>query len=307
MNYTLNQLNIFLKITELKSITKAAEALYLTQPAVSIQLKNFQDQFEIPLTEVIGRQLYVTPFGQEIAEATKRILAEVETMKHKSLAFKGKLTGRLTIAVVSTGKYVMPFFISEFLKIQGGVDLVMDVTNRYQVLESLEKNEVDFAFVSVLPDNLKVEKISIMENKLFLVANPELAKTFSNKTEDIFDDLPWIYREEGSATRQAMERFIANKNIQVNKKIQLTSNEAVKQAVLAGLGFSIMPLIGLKNELNDNEISIVPVNGLPIKTAWNLIWLKGKKFSPAALAYLGYLNENIESVIKAHYSWLEKY
>lgn len=307
MNYTLNQLNIFLKITELKSITKAAEALYLTQPAVSIQLKNFQDQFEIPLTEVIGRQLYVTPFGQEIAEATKRILAEVETMKHKSLAFKGKLTGRLTIAVVSTGKYVMPFFISEFLKIHGGVDLVMDVTNRYQVLESLEKNEVDFALVSVLPDNLKVEKISIMENKLFLVANPELAKIFSNKTEDIFDDLPWIYREEGSATRQAMERFIANKNIQVNKKIQLTSNEAVKQAVLAGLGFSIMPLIGLKNELNDNEISIVPVNGLPIKTAWNLIWLKGKKFSPAALAYLGYLNENIESVIKAHYSWLEKY
>ncbi len=307
MNYTLNQLNIFLKITELKSITKAAEALYLTQPAVSIQLKNFQDQFEIPLTEVIGRQLYVTPFGNEIAEATKRILGEVETMKHKSLAFKGNLTGRLTIAVVSTGKYVMPFFLSEFLKTNSGVDLVMDVTNRYQVLESLEKNEVDFALVSVLPDNLKVEKISIMENKLYLVANPELAKTISTKKAAMFENLPWIYREEGSATRQAMERFMTNKNIQVNKKIQLTSNEAVKQAILAGLGFSIMPLIGLKNELNDNEITIVPVNGLPIKTAWNLIWLKGKKFSPAALAYLEYLNENIESVIKTNYNWLEKY
>lgn len=307
MNYTLNQLNIFLKITELKSITKAAEALYLTQPAVSIQLKNFQDQFEIPLTEVIGRQLYVTSFGQEIAEATKRILAEVETMKHKSLAFKGQLTGRLTIAVVSTGKYVMPFFISSFLNKNSGVDLVMDVTNRYQVLESLEKNEVDFALVSVLPENLKVEKIGLMENKLYLVGSPILAEAISKKGTEIFENLPWIYREEGSATRQSMERFIANNNIQVNKKIQLTSNEAVKQAVLAGLGFSIMPLIGLKNELNDKEISIVPVKGLPVKTEWNLIWLKGKKFSPAALAYLEFLRENIENVIETHYQWLDNY
>ncbi|CAM3407332.1 LysR family transcriptional regulator [Aequorivita lipolytica] len=307
MNYTLNQLNIFLKITELKSITKAAEALYLTQPAVSIQLKNFQDQFEIPLTEVIGRQLYVTPFGQEIAEATKRILAEVEMMKHKGLAFKGQLTGRLNIAIVSTGKYVMPYFLSTFLKQHSGIDLVMDVTNRYQVLESLEKNEIDFALVSVLPDNLKVEKISLMENKLFLVGNPELAKTISKEENELFENLSWIYREEGSATRQSMERFIANKKIQVNKKIQLTSNEAVKQAVLAGLGFSIMPLIGLKNELNDREIAIIPVKGLPIKTSWNLIWLKGKKFSPAALAYLEFLKSNIEAVINTNYKWLENY
>lgn len=218
MNYTLNQLNIFLKITEFKSITKAAEALYLTQPAVSIQLKNFQDQFEIPLTEVIGRQLYVTNFGEEIAEAAKRILAEVETMKHKGPAFKGQLTGRLTIAVVSTGKYVMPFFLSSFLKQHNGVDLVMDVTNRYQVLESLEKNEVDFALVSVLPDNLKVEKITLMENKLFLVANPELAKPILKDKRKTFENLPWIYREEGSATRQSMERFIANKQIKIYKK-----------------------------------------------------------------------------------------
>lgn len=307
MNYTLNQLNIFLKITELKSITKAAEALYLTQPAVSIQLRNFQDQFEIPLTEVIGRQLYVTSFGEEIAEAAKRILVEVETMKHKSLAFKGQLTGRITIAVVSTGKYVMPFFLSSFFNKHIGVDLVMDVTNRYQVLEALEKNQVDFALVSVLPDNLKVEKIGLMENKLVLVGSPDLAESLSKKGKNIFENLPWIYREEGSATRQAMERFITNQNIQVNKKIQLTSNEAVKQAVLAGLGFSIMPLIGLKNELKDKEISIITVKGLPIKTAWNLIWLKGKKFSPAALAYLEFLKENIEAVIETNYKWLRNY
>lgn len=307
MHYTLNQLTIFLKITELKSITKAAEALHLTQPAVSIQLKNFQDQFEIPLTEVIGRQLYVTSFGDEIAEATKRILTEVETMKHKGLAFKGQLTGKITIAVVSTGKYVMPFFLSSFLNKHNGVDLVMDVTNRYQVLESLDQNEVDFALVSVLPENLKVEKITLMENKLFLVGNSILSKKISNQGKEIFEDLPWIYREEGSATRQAMERFITSKKIQVNKKIQLTSNEAVKQAVLAGLGFSIMPLIGLKNELSNNEINIVSIKGLPVKTSWNLIWLKGKKFSPAASSYLDFLNSNIEDVVSKNYKWLENY
>lgn len=307
MNYTLNQLNIFLKITEFKSITKAAEALHLTQPAVSIQLKNFQDQFEIPLTEVIGRQLYVTSFGEEIAEVAQRVLNEADRLKHKSLAFKGHLTGRLTIAVVSTGKYVMPFFLSSFLNENSGVDLVMDVTNRYQVLEALEKNEVDFALVSVLPDNLKVEKIDLMENKLFLVGSPDSTKSFIKNDLKTFENLPWIYREDGSATRQSMERFISKKKIQVNKKIQLTSNEAVKQAILAGLGFSIMPLIGLKNELKDNELIIIPVKGLPIKTAWNLIWLKGKKFSPAALAYLEFLKKNIPAVIETHYKWLDNY
>lgn len=307
MNYTLHQLVIFLKIVELKSITKAAEALFLTQPAVSIQLKNFQDQFEIPLTEVIGRQLYITVFGEEIAAAGRRILAEVENMKHSSLAYKGELAGSLTIAVVSTGKYVMPYFISEFLKLHNGVDLVMDVTNRYQVLASLERNEVDFALVSVLPENLNIERIEIMDNKLYLVANPELALDLKNQTPLPLSDFHWIYREEGSATRQSMERFMAHKNVQAKKKIQLTSNEAVKQAVLAGLGVSIMPLIGLKNELNSQQITIIPTEGLPITTSWNLIWLKGKKFSPAALSYLEYLKKNSETVIKTHYGWLEKY
>lgn len=307
MNYTLNQLYIFLKISELKSITKASEALHLTQPAVSIQLKNFQDQFKIPLTEVIGRQLYVTSFGEEIAEAAKRIVAEVESMKYKGLAYKGELTGKLNLTIVSTGKYVMPFFLAAFLKNHSGVDLLMDVTNRFKVLESLENNEVDFALVSVLPDNLKVEKISLMDNKLFLVANTSLAQNIVETKNKNLENLPWIFREEGSATRQAMEKFIADHKIQVTKKIQLTSNEAVKQAVLAGLGFSIVPLIGLKNELRNKEISIVPFKNLPMKTSWNLIWLKGKKFSPAAQTYLDFIKQNVEEVVDANYKWLEDY
>jgi len=149
MNYTLHQLKLFLRIVETKSITKTAEELFLTQPAVSIQLKNFQNQFDIPLTEIIGRQLFVTEFGNEIASIAKNILNEVDEIQYKSLAFKDILAGRLRISIVSTGKYVMPFFLSAFLKKYPNVELVMDVTNKQKVIKSLEFNEVDFALISV--------------------------------------------------------------------------------------------------------------------------------------------------------------
>ncbi|MEQ9591206.1 MAG: LysR family transcriptional regulator, partial [Cyclobacteriaceae bacterium] len=249
MHYTLHQLQVFLKVTENESITKAAEELHLTQPAVSIQLKNFQDQFEIPLTEIVGRKLYVTDFGREIAIAAEKILNEVQAINNRTLAYKGELIGKLRISVVSTGKYVMPYFLSDFLNLNPGVELVMDVTNKAQVIESLEKNEVDFSLVSVLPSKLNVEKVALMQNKLFLVGNSD--KKYRSKTydKDILKDLPLIYREQGSATRQVMEAFLMKKKWTTWKKMELTSNEAVKQAVLAGLGCSIMPLIGIKTEL----------------------------------------------------------
>jgi DNA-binding transcriptional LysR family regulator len=305
MNYTLHQLHIFLKIAELKSITKAAETLHLTQPAVSIQLKNFQDQFPIPLTEVVGRQLYVTDFGLEIATAAEKILNEVYAINYKTLAYKGQLSGRLKISTVSTGKYVMPYFLSGFMKQNEGVDLIMDVTNKTRVVESLELNTVDFALVSVLPKKLKVNKITLMQNKLFFIAsnNLELKKGMSRKK--LFEEVPLIYREQGSATRNAMETFIAKNNFSVRKTIELTSNEAVKQAVLSGLGCSIMPLIGIRNELRNKELQILTVKGLPIVTAWNLIWLKSKKLSPPAVAYLEYLNKEKERVIDEKFAWVD--
>lgn len=307
MNYTLNQLHIFLKIAETKSITKASELLHLSQPAVSIQLKNFQNQFEIPLTEVIGRQLYITEFGEEIAEASKRIIEEVAAMKHKSMAYKGFLTGKLNIAIVSTGKYVMPYFLSGFLNKHEGIDLSMDVTNRYKVLKSIEKNEVDFALVSVLPENLKIDSIPLLDNKLFLVGKKNHIEIPKKEGVDFLEHLTFIYREPGSATRQAMEYFLNTHQINVTKKMQLTSNEAVKQAVIAGLGYSVVPLIGIKNELLDDEIEIIPVKGLPITTFWHLIWLKGKNFTPAAKAFLDYLHVNKDEIIKTNFKWRETY
>ncbi|MGB6153822.1 MAG: LysR family transcriptional regulator [Pricia sp.] len=307
MNYTLRQLQIFLKITQKQSVTKASEELHLTQPAVSIQLKNFQDQFPIPLTEIVGRKLYVTEFGQEIASAAEKILEEVASIDYKTLAYQGQLSGRLIVSVVSTAKYVMPYFLSDFMKSNTGVELIMDVTNKSRVVKSLERNEVDFALVSVLPKKLKVNRVELMPNRLFYVASTDL--TFENKPskKKLFEDLPLIYREEGSATRNAMETFIAKNEFSVTQKIELTSNEAVKQAVISGLGCSIMPLIGIKNELKNKDVQIVPIRGLPITTAWNLIWLKSKNLSPIATAFLDFISSEKETIIKKKFDWIDSF
>jgi len=308
MNYTLNQLQIFLKVVQTQSVTKAAEELHLTQPAVSIQLKNFQDQFDIPLTELIGRKIHITDFGKEIAEAVENIIQQVNAINYKTMAFKGQLAGRLKISVVSTGKYVMPFFLADFMKLHTEVELKMDVTNKSKVIASLENNEVDFALVSIIPTSVKCEKMDLLQNSLYLVGNSEVKFNKSKRSiRKIVDELPLIFREKGSGTRQTMERFLIQQNSVVSKKMELTSNEAVKQALMAGLGYSIMPLIGIRNELQNSELQIIPVIGLPIQTSWSLIWLKGKKHSPVSLAFLKFLKEEKEHIASTKFSWREKY
>ncbi len=307
MNYTLNQLQVFQKIVETKSVTKAAEELYLTQPAVSIQLKNFQNQFDIPLTEVLGRKIYITEFGYEIAQTVESILEQVATINFKTLAHKGELIGKLRISVVSTGKYVMPYFLAPFIKENPGIELLMDVTNKNIVLESLEKNEVDFALVSILPSTLNIHKFDLLQNKLFLVGNTETKYKKGLSMKGIFHLQPMIYREKGSGTRQIMENFILRSDISDIKKIELTSNEAVKQAILAGLGMSIMPLIGIRNELQNKELQIIPVKGLPINTTWSIIWLHGKKHTPSSTAFLNYIKMEKNNIIKNNFAWCERF
>ncbi|MDX1666950.1 MAG: LysR family transcriptional regulator [Saprospiraceae bacterium] len=307
MEYTLHQLKIFHTIAEHQSITKAAEALYLTQPAVSIQLKKLQDQFSIPLTEVVGRQLYITDFGEEIVKAAERILMEVEAINYQTMAYKNQLAGRLKISVASTGKYVMPYFLSDFMLKHRGVDLVMDVTNKTYVIKSLEQNEVDFSLVSVIPEQLTTEHEPLLPNKLFLIGSTRLKRTKKHSIRKVLEAYPFIYREPGSATRNAMEEFLRSKNLSTYKKMELTSNEAVKQAVIAGLGYSLMSSIGLKSALKDGELEIIPYKGLPIVNQWKLIWLKSKKLSPVARAFLDYIRSEKERIIEENFDWYEKH
>jgi len=303
MKYTLNQLTIFLKIVQTQSVTKASEALFLSQPAVSIQLKNFQDQFEIPLTEVIGRKIYITEFGYEIAEAAEKIIQQVQAIDYKTLAYKGKLSGKLKIAIVSTGKYIMPYFLADFMQDHPGIELIIDVTNKGKIMESLEKNAVDFALVSILPEKISVEKLDLMENKLYLVGSPNRTFKTPKNSVDFFQDLPLILREGGSGTRETMLDFFEKNGVIVRNKMELTSNEAVKQAVIAGLGYSIMPLIGIKNELQNKELEILPVKVLPITTVWSLIWIKGKKHAPISVSLLEYLKKEKATIVRTKFKW----
>jgi DNA-binding transcriptional LysR family regulator len=297
MNYTIHQLQIFLKVIQTRSITKASEELFMTQPAVSIQLKNFQDQFGLPLSEVIGRQLYITDFGREIGFIAERVIQELENINYKTQAYEGIMIGKLSISSASTGKYVIPYFLSGFLEKNTGIDLVLDVTNKSKVIESLKNNEMDFALVSVLPEKLNVEEELLIENKLYLVGNEP----------DRIENKALIYREEGSATRMAMEQYFVSSQGHQRKRMELTSNEAIKQAVVAGLGYSIMPLIGIRNELLSGHLHILPANGLPIQTDWRLIWLKGKKLSPVSQAFLEYIRTEKLKILEAYFDWYLKY
>jgi DNA-binding transcriptional LysR family regulator len=305
MNYTLHQLRIFLAIVRTESITKAAEVMHLTQPAVSIQLKNLQEQFDLPLTDVVARKLHITPFGHELALAAKRIIAEVDGINERMLAFKGELSGTLRISSVSTGKYVMPYFLTDFLKQHTGVELQLDVTNKTQVLEQLEQNAIDFALVSILPEKMGIDRIPLMGNRLYLVGGADADET-GLLPKDL-EKLPFIMREKGSGTRHVTEGFLKAHGVTLNHKMELTSNEAVKQAVMAGLGYSIMPLIGIGRELQRGALRIIPVQGLPLASEWNLIWLRGKAFTPAMKGYADFLTAERERLIERNFSWYEQY
>jgi LysR family transcriptional regulator, low CO2-responsive transcriptional regulator len=296
MKYTLNQLHVFQKVFETKSITKASEQLFMTQPAVSIQLKNFQQQFNTPLYEHQGRGIVITEFGRQIAKTVASFMNNIEELEVLSAAYENLLKGKLKIAAASTGKYVIPYFLTDFLNAHPGIDLALNVTNKSLVGDSLVNNEVDFAVISTLPDKLEVNEELLIENKLFLVG--------ASNTD--FITKPLIYREQGSATRTEMEAYFKNFKKSI-KKIELESNEAVKQAVLADIGISILPLIGLKNELNDHQLQIIPQKKLPITTQWRIVWRKDKNLSPVAKAFLNSIQSNKGAIIEKYFNWYDAY
>jgi DNA-binding transcriptional LysR family regulator len=218
------------------------------------------------------------------------------------MAFKDQLVGRLKISIVSTGKYVLPYFLTDFLRSNPGVEINIDVTNREKVLESQLENEVDFSLVSDALDNPAFDSIDMLSNDLYLIGNKETAKmkpTFNYL--DFKNELPLIFREYGSGTRKVMESYFKKQGVDGLKKIELTSNEAVKQAVIAGLGYSIMPIIGIKNEIKAGSLKIIERDGLPISTTWKLIWHKDKNLSPVSKAFLAYLAENKEQIKQKYF------
>jgi DNA-binding transcriptional LysR family regulator len=161
--------------------------------------------------------------------------------------------------------------------------------------------------VSVLPEHIKIHRVELMQNKLFLVGGTSREVPKNKSALGILREEPLIFRESGSATRNAMETFLNSKAIQNSKKLELTSNEALKQALIAGLGYSIMPLIGLKNELKNKDLQIIPTRGLPMITHWNLVWQRSKNLSPTAKAFLDYIEARKDQIIRERFNWFENY
>lgn len=297
MHYTLHQLQVFLKVAELGSVSKAAEAMHLTQPAVSMQLRKLQDQFALPLTEMVGRQLFLTEFGQEIATAARPIIEQVHAINYKTLAYQGQLTGQLRIMSVSTGKYIMPYLLSDFLYRNPGIELQYQVTNKQQVLAALEQNSIDLALVSLVPVHLALEKMELLPNELRLVASPLLLeRAGTSHWQELLQRQPLLFRESGSGTRQLMETWLAGQGWSQPHRFELASNEAVKQAVLAGLGCSVMPVLGIKGELQRGEMVVVEAPGLPLYSQWSLVHARGKRLLPAAAAFLSFLARERETI-----------
>ena len=182
-----------------------------------------------------------------------------------------------------------------------GVEISINVSNKNNVIQELVNNISDFSLVSVLPEDLKISKVELLQNKLYLVGSSRASRKV-NKPSDL-KNVPLLFREEGSATRSIMQRYLDENNIKVGKSMELVSNEAVKQAVNAGLGYSIMPLIGLKSVLSNDEMKIYPLKGLPILTKWNLIYNRDKKLTPAREELVNFMEQNKENLASEHFGW----
>ncbi|MDF2157551.1 LysR family transcriptional regulator [Algoriphagus sp. CAU 1675] len=303
MNISFNQLRVLQAVAKHKSYTKAAKELNMTQPAISIQIKNLQDQFEVPLIETLGKKIHITEFGFELVETAERIFSEMDLIEQKMLELKGLLAGKIRISAVSTGKYIIPYLVSDFMKINPHVEISLEVSNRYKVLAHLEENTTDLALVSLSPEDLDLQSISLAENRLFLVTSPQNAEEYQKYIDNKeFSKIPFILREKGSGTRLLMEKFFKKKGIDPTSKMELATNEAVKQAVMAGLGASILSEFSMTQEVKDGRISLLNFSGMPITADWKLIWMEQKKHSPAVKAFIRWLEENKEQVIKNHFS-----
>jgi DNA-binding transcriptional LysR family regulator len=286
MNVSLRQLRVFETVARLSSFTRAAEELHLTQPAVSMQVRQLEDEVGLPLFEKLGRQISLTEAGRELFHYSRSIDRSLQEMEEVVESLKGVNRGRLSVAVASTVNYFAPRLLAAFHQRYPGIGLRLDVTNRERVVHQLQANTVDMVLMGQPPDGVNVESEAFMDNPLVVVAPPEhpLAAeervTLMRLAEEVF-----VMREPGSGTRQAMERFFAEQGIGIRHGMQMTRNEAIKQAVRAGLGLSVVSLHTVELELETNRLVILNVEGFPLERQWHLVYRSGRRLSPAARAF----------------------
>ena len=286
MHITIRQLAVLEAVARNLSFTKAADEMHLTLPAVSMQIKQIEESIGLPLFEQVGKKVFLTEAGQEMYNYSRSIqqqLAEAEAIIED---LKGVKRGTLTIAVASTANYFAPRILAAFKENYDKVNFSLDVTNRKGLLSHLDNNDTDLVIMGRPPANMEVEAESFMENPLVAIA-PAKHPLVGKESIPIMTLLKetFIIREEGSGTRNAIERFISDHGFEITTSLSMSSNEAIKQAVQAGLGLGIVSIHTLEMELELKRLEILDVESFPILRHWYVVHRKGKRLSPVAQAF----------------------
>lgn len=283
---TLRQLRVFESVARNLSYTKAGKELHLSQPAVSMQVRQLEDSVGLPLFERLGRHIGLTEAGRECYHYSRSVNRTLREMGDVMAALNGVSRGHLSIAVASTINYFAPRLLARFHQCYPGIVLQLDVTNREQLLNLLDANAVDMVLMGQPPEAANLESESFMDNPLVVIAPPghPLEGEKATDPERIAGEL-FVMREPGSGTRQAMERYLAEQKISVRYGMQMTRNEAIKQAVRSGLGLSVVSQHTIELELMTGKLVVLDVAGFPILRQWHLVHRSGKRLSPAATAF----------------------
>ncbi|BDY04896.1 LysR family transcriptional regulator [Ferrimonas sp. YFM] len=289
---SLRQLQVFLAVYQHHSITEAAKRLHLTQPTVSIQLKKLSEQLRTPLYQVHHKKMVFTESAAILANYAGEMLRNAELLEMELANLRELKSGTLKIAVVTTAQYFIPHIVGPFLQQHPFVDMQLTVVNRQQILERLNRGLDDIYVVSHLPESPPIHSQEFLENPLYLVAeahHPLMAHP-NLKLKDIANE-PFILREPGSGTRLALEKTLKELGVQLNIRMVIESNEAIRECVAAGLGVSILSEHALKLG-SDDRLKILPVNELPIVTHWHFVWPQHRNTSIVARAFIDYLGND---------------
>lgn len=290
---TLRQIQVFEAVARYNSFTKAAEALHLTQPTVSTQIKSFQDSLNVPLYEQIGRNIFLTEIGEQVAVACRQVLDTLVNLEIKLNDFKGKRKGRLRIAAVTSAKYFLPLALGEFVKDYPEIELTFSVCNRDTLLKRIDDNMDDFYIMGQKPpSSLDAVVIPFTPNPLVFVSHQDhpMVGRKSIPLEEVAAE-PILMREIGSGTRSAVEDKFKQAGLKLNERLTLESTETIKQAVMSQLGIAVVPLHSVFLDGVKGPITQLDVEGFPLEKELNIVYPTGKSLSIIANAFLEFLLE----------------
>jgi len=290
MHLTLRQLEVFEAVARHLSFTRAAEELHLSQPAVSMQIRQLEETAGMPLFEKLGKQIHLTEAGREFFHYSQAIGRQLEELAEVVEALKGVQTGHLRISVATTANYFATRLLAAFSRRYPGTAFSLDVTNRKTLLDQLASNETDLVIMGKPPEGLDLDATAFMENPLVIIAPPDhpLAGRKDIPLAELQNEV-FVAREEQSGTRIAMERFFQERGVRLKTGMEMTSNSAIKHAVEAGLGLGIVSIHTLELELEAGRLVVLDVQGFPIERHWYLVTVRGKRLPPVARAFFDFL------------------